>query len=100
MTKSSIQITKVTFAHVEGTSDDRLYTVHFTRGEEGCCTTFVLRRSDMGDGGWSLHSEWQIEAARRDNDVADYALSGEGKRNGDEWSHPSNEDFAKAIEAA
>lgn len=60
---------------------------------------FVLCRSDLGDGGWSLHTP-----GTTDDDIAagdpGYLVSGNAQmqRNG-EWSRPNEADY-KAAEAA
>lgn len=95
----AITITALGRRYVLGTSDDYNYDVYFRRGDESCCTTLRLMRSDMGDGGWSLHTETQIHAGQENDEPPDVLLSGPSERRGDDWERPSEEDFLNALKA-
>lgn len=95
----NIAITYVNRRHVFGTSDDYIFDVYFKRGDESCCTTLRLMRSDQGDGGWSLHTETQMHAARENEEPADVLLSGPSERNGKEWARPNRDDLHDALKA-
>ena len=54
-----------------------------------------LIRSDMGDGGWSLHLRGDEDEDGMPNNVL---LSGESKRSDSgEWLRPNKEDYEEAL---
>lgn len=57
----------------------------------------VLCRSDMGDGGWSLHAPGSSDEAIADGEPdADYLVSGPAEWTGADWSRPTQTDYDAA----
>jgi len=55
-------------------------------------------RSDLGDGGWSLHTDDQLSTAKDLEEPAELITSGPSERGANgEWSRPNTKDFAEAI---
>ena len=59
----------------------------------------ILARSDMGDGGWSLHAPGATDEDIAEG-VAPALASGTATRDADgEWDAPTEDDYAEAIRA-
>jgi hypothetical protein len=56
----------------------------------------VLCRSDMGDGGWSLHAPDSTDEAIACGEAC-YLTSGEAKMQDGKWTRPDPSDYGRAL---
>ena len=56
----------------------------------------VLCRSDVGDGGWSLHRPGATDEQIAEGD-APVLISGVAELVDDEWTHPNQQDYDAAL---